>query len=312
MNWTFLVAEYLAQQRQLGYSLISEGRYLQSFALFAEQQENATTLTIELALRWANQAHSGSDIAIARRFGVLRPFSRYLCIHGIDSVVLPSHFIGPTHRRLPPFIFTDSDIAQLMAMADRLIPVNGLRPIAIKTLIGLLASTGLRPGEAVRLRCQDVKLDEGEIVIDNSKGWRQRFIPIAPSVIGALSSYNIHRNRLNPLSQSGAFFEFDKCQPLNIRAADYAFQVLRQATSLLVQLNGRQPRLYDLRHTFVCRNMLSWYQSGANVDSRIAQLSHYLGHRKVSDTYWYLTAIPELMACAANKATTNGVFGGAS
>jgi integrase len=152
MNWTALVESYLAQQRQLGYSLLSEGRYLQDFALFAEQQRESM-LTIELALCWANQAHSGSDIAIARRFCVLRPFSRYLCAHTMGSVVLPSHFLGPTHRRLPPFIFTDSDISRLMAAADKLIPVNGLRPTTIKTLIGLLASTGLRPGEAVRLRC---------------------------------------------------------------------------------------------------------------------------------------------------------------
>jgi integrase/recombinase XerD len=141
MNWTALVSAYLVQQRQLGYSLLSEGRYLQNFALFAEQQTSEPVMTVELALCWANRAPSGADIAIARRFCVLRPFSRYLCARVIGSVVLPSHFIGPTHRRLPPFIFTESDICRLMAAADKLIPINGLRPITIKTLIGLLAST---------------------------------------------------------------------------------------------------------------------------------------------------------------------------
>ena len=310
MNWTSLVESYLAQQRQLGYSLKSEGHSLQNFARFAERQVNEPTLTIELALRWANKAPSGSDIAIARRFCVLRPFSRYLCMHEKGSVVLPSHFIGPTHRRLSPFIFTDLEIIQLMASANNLIPVNGLRPITIKTLIGLLASTGLRPGEAVRLQRQDVNLHDGEITIHNSKGWKKRVIPISPSTLDAIKAYNRTREQLNPQSQSGYFFEFDNFKPLDIRAADYAFQVIRKDIGLQFKHNGRRPRLYDLRHTFVCRKVVSWYQTGQNVDCRLAQLSHYLGHKKISDTYWYLTAIPELMACAADKAVSYCAFGG--
>lgn len=205
MNWTLLVESYLAQQRQLGYLLVSEGHCLHDFAQFAARQETTPALTIELALNWANLAPSGSDIAIARRFSTLRPFSRYLYINGHGSVVLPSHFIGPTHRRLPPFIFTDSDIIRLMDATNQLLPVNGLRKTTIKTLIGLLASTGQRPGEAVRLRCQDVNLNEGEITINYSKGWKQRCIPISPSTVDALSAYATERDQFNPHSLTGFF-----------------------------------------------------------------------------------------------------------
>jgi len=132
MNWTSLVEAYLVQQRQLGYLLVSEEGYLRSFAAFVEQQENKTTLTIELAFDWAKQAPSGSDIAIARRFGVLRPFFRYLATQGYDAEVLPTHFAGSTHRRLPPYIFSDSEIIQLMDEADKRQPPKGLRPITIK------------------------------------------------------------------------------------------------------------------------------------------------------------------------------------
>jgi integrase/recombinase XerD len=311
MNWIELVDSYLAQQRQLGYLLVSEGRYLQSFARFAQSQ-HLEALTVELALNWANLAPSGSNIAIARRFCTLRPFSRYLSARGHGSVVLPSHFIGPTHRRLPPFIFTNSDIVRLMNAAVKLIPLDGLRPITIKTLIGLLASSGLRPGEAVRLRCQDVSLNDGTLTIQNSKGWKQRMIPISLSTVAALKAYDMQRNQLNPFSQTGAFFEFDNDQPLNIRSADHAFKVIREATGLVTDLNGRLPRLYDLRHTFVCRRVIEWYETDENVDSRVAQLSCYLGHKKVSDTYWYLTAIPALMAHAADKSNGYGNFGGVS
>jgi len=300
MNWIHLVDAYLTQQRQLGYSLLSEGRYLLGFARFAEQQCELG-LSIELALRWANLAPSGSNIAIARRFGILRPFSRYLNAHDQSTVILPSHFIGPTHRRLPPFIFTDSDITGLMDAAIKLIPTDGLRPNTMNTLIGLLVSSGLRPGEGVRLQCQDVDLDDGTLTIYNSKGWKQRIIPISPSSVTALKAYDSKRRHLNPLSQTGSFFEFDNNQPLNIRSADHAFKVIREATGLITNLNGRPPRLYDLRHTFVCRRVIEWYKKGEDVDKRVAQLACYLGHKKVSDTYWYLTAIPALMAQAANK-----------
>ena len=309
MNWTSLVESYLLERRQLGYSLVSEGHYLQNFAQFAERQR-VTSLTVALALGWANLAPSGSDIAIARRFSLLRPFSRYLSCRGYDSVLLPTHFIGPTHRRLPPFIFHDSDIIRLMSASDKLIPLNGLRPDTIKTLIGLLAASGLRPGEAVRLQTEDVNLKKGELTILNSKGWKQRVIPISPTATVALQAYFQRREALNPLSLTGFFFEFDNCQPLNIRSADYAFKVIRKAIGLPVKLNGQRPRLYDLRHTFVCRRVIDWYRTGENINNRIAQLSHYLGHKKVSDTYWYITAIPELMACAANKVKEIDMSGG--
>lgn len=309
MNGITLVESYLLERRQLGYSLISEGHYLQNFALFTER-ERATTLSVSLALRWANLAPSGSDIAIARRFSILRPFSRYLSCRGYDSVLLPTHFVGPTHRRLSPFIFHDSDIVRLMAASDKLIPLNGLRPDTIKTLVGLLVASELRPGEAVRLQTEDVNLNKGVLTILNSKGWKQRVIPISPTTKMALQAYSERRKALNPLSQTGFFFEFDNCQPLNINSADYAFKVIRKAIGLPVKLNGQQPRLYDLRHTFVCRRVIDWYRTGENINNHIAQLSHYLGHKKVSDTYWYITAIPELMACAANKVKEIDTSGG--
>ncbi len=309
MNWVNLVDAYLVQQRQLGYSLVSEGRYLLSFARFAEQSHELR-LTIKLALCWANLAPSGSHIAIARRFGALRPFSRYLCAHGHNAIVLPSQFVGPTHRRLPPFIFSESDVLRLMAAAAKLLPKGGLRPITIKTLIGLMASSGLRPGEAVRLQCQDVCLQNGTLTIQNSKGWKQRIIPISPSTLTALKAYDRKRRQVNPLSKTGAFFEFDCNEALKIRSAIYAFQVIREATGLIADLNGRRPTLYNLRHTFVYRRVIQWYEQNENVDIRVAQLSCYLGHKKVSNTYWYLTAIPALMTLAARKFDARENIGG--
>jgi len=304
MNWISLVNTYLTQRRQLGYLLISEGQYLHSFAVFAETKD-ISSLTKDLALQWANMAPSGSDIAIARRFSLLRPFSRYLVMKGCGSTILPANYAGPTHRRLPPYIFSQLEIMSLMDAADKLVPLHGLRPITMRALIGLLVSTGLRPGEAVRLQSNCVDLERCEITINNSKGWKTRTVPLSPSTMDKLSVYRTSREQHNILSNTGMFFEFDQYQPLNIRAADYAFQVIRKATGCFSNCTDRQPRLYNLRHTFVCRRVLDWYQSGINIDCRISQLSNYLGHKKVSHTYWYLTAIPKLMHCAAERFSDN-------
>ena len=120
---------------------------------------------------------------------MLRPFSCYLCNIGIDSAVLPTHFLGPTHRRLPPYIFSELEIVQLMEATNLLQPVRGLRPITMNVFIGLLASTGLRPGEAVRLMKQDIDLNRGEITIHNSKGWKQRVISLSLSTVDVLNVY---------------------------------------------------------------------------------------------------------------------------
>ncbi len=309
MNWTLLVNTYLTQKRKLGYSLHSEGNYLKSFAHYA-QQDDTNHFTVALALRWANLAPSKSSIAIARRFGVLRPFSVYLSNIGYDCVILPTHFMGPTHRRLPPYIYSQSEIAQLMQATNKLYPENGLRPVTLKIFIGLLACTGLRPGEAVRLHNADVDLNKGLITVNNSKGWKQRIISLSPSASDELKAYVKRRDQINSSPLSMYFFKLDYQRTLTIRAADYAFVLLRESIGLPLKLNGRYPRLYDIRHTFVCQRISSWYQAGVDVDSKIAQLSYYLGHKKVSDTYWYITAIPQLMAYAAKRFNGSLVTGG--
>jgi integrase len=301
MNLSTLANNYITQQRQLGYKLTSEARCIIDFAQYCEARDTNHPFTIEVAVEWASLAPSGSSIAIARRFGVLRPFSRYLNQHAFSSLVLPTHYLGPTHRRLPPYIYSAAEVKRLMMAADNLIPTDGLRPHTIRTLIGLLISCGIRPGEAVRLKCTDVDLDENLLTISNSKGWYQRIVPIAASTADELGKYRLGRIATNPLDTTGAFFEFDNHQALNIRSANHAFKVLRETTGITSTLNGRLPRLYDLRHTFVCQRVLQWYKDDEDINTKVTQLSRYLGHKKASDTYWYITAIPELMSIAAQK-----------
>lgn len=301
MNLVTLANRYITEKRQLGYKLTYEAHCILEFSRYFQDREASLELTTELTLQWASLAPLGSSIAIARRFGILRPFSQYLHQHGFTPFVLPSHYLGPTHRRLPPYIYSEEEIKRLMTAASNLIPIAGLRPLTIRALIGLLISTGIRPGEAVRLQCNDVDLHENVLTISNSKGWYQRMVPLSISTANELSKYRLQRTQANPLNNTNAFFEFDNQQALNIRSADHAFKVLREATGILNSLNGRLPRLYDLRHTFVCQRVLTWYKNDEDINTKVTQLSRYLGHKKVSDTYWYITAIPDLMSIAADK-----------
>lgn len=309
MKWTAIAQDYLNQRRLLGYALVSEGRCIQDFSVFADQQQ-AQPVTIALALDWASRAPSGSGIAISRRFSMLRPFFRYASGIKQSVPVLPKKYVGITHRRLAPFIFSDSLILQLMEASNTLASRQGLRPATMQALIGLLASTGLRPGEAVRLARAAINHTAGEINIYDSKNWRHRIVPLSPSTLCALEHYQSIRDRIQPIPTSGAFFLRDDGQPLDIAAADYAFGLLRKQLDLTSTLSGHLPRLYDLRHSFVCKRIISWYHAGVNVDALMPQLSRYLGHKKVTATYWYISAIPELMECAAHKFTLFSNKGG--
>ncbi len=301
MNWTALVEDYLSQRRQLGYQLTIDGRQLLNFACYAEKLGAQLPLTVSLATDWAGAAPSGSAIAIARRVSLLRPFSRYLSLIDPSTRILPTRLMGPTHRRLPPFIYSKEDISDLMSACDSLFSLIGLRPHTMRTLIGLLASTGLRPGEAVRLKQQDINLPARQLIINDSKGWKRRIVPISGCCAIAMNNYQRRRHQLVAYTLSDAFFITDTGKPLDIRAADYAFMLLRSQVNLTHQNNGRAPRLYDLRHTFVCNRLLAWYEENEPIDSLMPQLAQYIGHKKVGDTYWYIQSVPALMSKAADR-----------
>ena len=310
MKWLALVDRYLEDRRNLGYSLTVDGRILQGFAAFADAKNTPPPLSLPVVLEWANLAPSGSEIAIARRIAIVRAFSLYLHTLDPSSAVIPREQVGRTHRRLPPYIYSQGDILACLNSASQLLPAYGIRPLTIRTLLGLLVSSGLRPGEAVRLRTEDVNLDAGELTINQSKNWSRRLIPIDHSTREMLGIYRSTRDLFAPLKHSDSFFLMDDGRGLNIRAADHAFKVIRRQVGLQRKFNGRFPRLYDFRHTFVCRRVQSWYEAGVEVDSLIPVLSRYLGHKKIQDTYWYITATPELMEAAAQRFTAYCGAGG--
>ena len=295
MRWSTLVDQYLSERRQLGYALTSEGRTLYNFAKHAEQHKAIMPLNLELACYWARSAPSGSEIAIARRLTTLRPFSRFLQTIDPRSPIIPSHMVGRTHRRLAPYIYSHKEIQACLDAAKRLPPAFGISSLTLYTYIGLLVSTGLRPGEASRLLVTDISLDEGTLVVKKSKGWSCRIVPLDQTVIEKLVAYSIIRELFAPIKKENHFFLMDSGKGLDTENADNAFKTIRQQAGLSRKNDGNFPRLYDFRHTFVCNRIITWYQSGKNINQLIKMLSVYLGHKKITDTYWYITATPQIM-----------------
>jgi integrase len=291
------VKDYLSTRRRVGYQLKIAGDELLRFARFADKHGNHRILTIDLAVAWAST--SASKLYRARRLEIVRGLAKYCVLFEPETQIPPRGLLGPAHRRVTPYIYTDQELLDLMHVATKLNKGVGLRPATMQCLIGLLSATGLRISEALHLSHSDVDFNSRLLVVRETKFSKSRYVPVHPTTLEALRNYARLRNRLVPvMSDSKAFFLFDNGHPLNYRQALYAFQCIRRQ---LVWQRKRPPRLHDLRHTFACNRLLSWYEQGVDINNAILMLSVYLGHSKVTDTYWYLTGIPSLMAIAAKR-----------
>lgn len=299
--WMTRVETYLMYRRRHGFMLSIDATQLRSFARFADEVGTADHLTVALAIAWARSSRRPNPLTWARRIEVLRGFARFCLREDSATEIPPRSLFGPAHRRLVPHIYTDAELCALLAAANGLAPEHGLRPATCRCVFGLLAASGLRISEALALTRADVDFDAGVLCIREAKFHRQRLVPLHPSVIEALGAYARQRDRLVPRPVCDCFFLRDDGHSANQSGILYALQTL--CRQLGWQPRGDYPhhRLHDLRHTFIVRSTLRFYEQGIDVDRAVLALSTYVGHAKVTDTYWYFTGIPELMTIAADR-----------
>jgi integrase len=300
-NWSVLVNQYIEHRRSLGFTLEIEAGRLQQFARFAQKVGPQDGLTIALAAQWARASHKQTAITWAGRIETLRGFAKYLQRFDAATEIPPRDLFGPSHRRLIPHIYTDEELCILLNAAEGLLPIGGLRPATCRMVFGLLATTGLRISEALNLTREAVDLESGLLNIQEAKFHKQRFVPLHPTVTGALKSYAALRDRLLPTSRSEQFFLFDDGQLANRRKILHALHTLCQQLGWAPRGDHQHHRLHDFRHSFIVRSALYAYRQDIDVDKHILALSTYVGHAKVADTYWYFTGIPELMTIAAGR-----------
>lgn len=301
INWMSRVDAYLDYRRSHGYKLTIDGSQLQSFARFADQAQAQEHLTVALATAWARTSKSQNAFTFARRLETLRGFARFCQREDPQTEIPPRGLLGSAHRRLVPHIYTEDELRQLLDTARVLEPRNGLRAASCWCIFGLLAASGLRISEALALTHKDIDLKAGTLHIQEAKFNKQRIVPLHSSVVEALVEYNQRRNRLTQRPICDKFFLRDDGKGVNQRGVRYALQCL--CKQLGWQPRGDYPhhRLHDFRHTFIVHSVLNAYRQGSDIDRAVLALSNYVGHAKVSDTYWYFTGIPELMVIAAQR-----------
>lgn len=298
-----MLEEYLRLRHGLGYRSPTQDRALRAFARHLDAHGVIPPILLDTSLDWAGATGSGDPRNPARRLGTLRGFLLYLSARDGGATQVPAPgLLGPVGARRPPHVYSDPEIGDLLAAAAQLSPQNGLRPLCYVTLFALLACTGMRISEALALSCADVDMEEGMIVVRAGKRGRARLVPLHPSALAPLREYRAKRIEWHgPPAPEDAFFRTEHSEPIPYNTAHATFCALRDRLGWTGQGRSRPPRIHDLRHHMVIARIQAWYAEGADVDAMMPVLATYLGHAEVRDTYWYLSAVPELTGIVADR-----------
>lgn len=302
------VEQYLEERRRLGFDLRCHAYCLRSLACYVRNIGDYESLTLDVMAEWARQTNRSrvDSRTWARRLKSLRPFTHWLQQFEPSTEVPDYTTFGRPSERLAPHIYTEPEIIDLLAAARRLGSEPGLNGRVFEMLFGLIACTGMRVSEAIGLRNSDVDLQRGLLTIRRTKFAKSRNVPIHLSAVSALGQYRWMRDLAGAEPADEApFFPDTRLrrygEPLDQRHVERVFADLRKELVWVNRGTHHAPRIHDLRHTFVVRRILLWQQQGVDVDQAMLALSTYVGHAKVTSTYWYLQAVPELMAIAAQQ-----------
>ena len=289
------VDEYLTMRRNLGFQLHDAGVGLLRFVTFMEKHR-ASYITQQLALKWAQQPSTVQPAEWARRLSYVRTFARYRSATDPRTEIPAEGLLPFRPKRARPYLYTDDEINALLRAALNLPPRRTLRPWTYHCLFGLLNVSGMRIGEARDLKLPDIDLKGAVLTIRGTKFGKSRLVPLHDSSREMLADYIARRECFfKRQSISSYLFVSSRGNRLDIADIHRTFYLLSRQIGLRGLTDSRGPRLHDMRHRFAVNTLLRWYRSGEDVERRLPLLSTYLGHVHVTDTFWYLTAWPELM-----------------
>jgi integrase/recombinase XerD len=291
-------ADYLRLRNRLGHELAEYHRLLPRFVAFLDDA-GLETVTVAAALAWVNAPDvDPSGTVASHRMTIARGFARHMAGLDANTEIPPFGLVSSRRRRHEPYIFSPNDIDTLMTGAQ------GLRTrfaaATHQTLIGLLAATGMRVGEAIRLDRGDLTEADATLMIRESKFGKSRMVPLQPSMLTALQHYGRLRDDVHRQPATVSFFVSTRGNRMVYPTIHAVFRNLCDSAGIGADAPS-PPRIHDLRHTFAVRTLLGWYRAGEDVDARLPVLSTYLGHRDPRWTYWYLSAAPELLSLAASR-----------
>lgn len=292
--------DYLALRRGMGFKLTDHESALRKFIAFLCAQ-GAGFITTRLALAWAQQPSNVTLAHRAQRLAMVREFARYLIATDPRTEIPPQGLVPTRTHRRPPYIYSEEQIRNLIRQGTRLEPSDALLPHTFSTLLGLLAVTGMRVGEAMALDRDDADLNQGVLIVRAGKFNKTRLIPVHDSTRRRLQVYAHRRDQLVPHPSMNSFFVSDQGTRLRHWNVRTAFIATSRLIGLRKATDRHGPRIHDLRHTFAVRTLINWHRAGIDPEQRLPLLSAYLGHTKVSDTYWYLSAAPALLESVGTR-----------
>jgi integrase len=295
--------EYLSVRRTLGFKLRDEGTALPKFLRFLEKK-GASYITTDLALQWATLPQNVLPSHWACRLAMVRIFAQFRSAVDRRTEIPPQGLLPYRYRRKTPYIYDDDEISRLLKAASHLQSATALRASTYTTLFGLLASTGMRISEPIALDCKDVDLTQAILTVRWTKFGKSRLIPIHSSTVDKLVEYSRLRSRIFIRPKSPSFFVSERGTRLTQWSVRYTFVKLSREIGLRAPHDSHGPRVHDLRHTFAVKTLLRWYKTGVDVERHMPELATYLGHAHVNDTYWYISAVPELLSLATMRLDT--------
>jgi site-specific recombinase XerD len=277
--------------------------WLKAFARFVEQRSADAAPMDVLARAWLARNGSRKAVSVAYELGVLRQFFEFLRRRD-PSVVVPARSWAPQSSlsEFLPHILETKDIKTLLRLAE------GLRAprfygAMYRMLLLVLYCTGVRFGEAVRLKMRDLDVRRRALWIAESKG-RSRWVPFHASLARELARYVVARRAYAAAGPDDALFVGINGKPLRRKTASQIVTVLLRRAHLKPARGRVGPRPYDIRHTFAVHRLTRWYGAGVDVHTRLPWLSAYMGHDNILGTETYLTATPQLLQLAARRLHT--------
>lgn len=298
---------YLEIRKNLGHDLPTDRFILKDFILFMNKKKKSF-ITTKLTLEWAILPKNAQPARWAKRLQTVRTFARYLHIIDGKTEIPPSNLLRHSYKRGNPYIYSDIEIVKFLDACRKLWAPRGLRNHTYYCLFGLIAVAGLRINEAVSLDFKDVDLENKMITIRESKFKKSRLIPFDESTGQVLIKYSHLRNNYRPKFKTQTFFVSEQDTPITPNGSHKVFMKIAIKIGLRVSSSDNGARIHDMRHTFIVKTMIDWYKNNINIDNEMPILSAYVGHTKPSDTYWYISAVPELLNLA--KSYMERKFGG--
>jgi len=301
------IEDYITLRKRLGLKFGRQSYTLAQFDLYLQSVDFSGVLTQDVASAFATQNPNASANERAWRYGVVRRFSQYLSAYIPETSCMDPHaFPSPTGRSVP-YIFTQDQISEVLLLAKTL-PHNPIRRITLHAMIALAATTGMRLGEVARLNRADVDLVSGVLHIQHTKFNKERLVPVHPTTLTVLNEYARVRDATYPYPSTPAFF-------ISMYRTRVANQTLAMSFRALLEVMGfsyqvtPHPTFHSLRHTFAVRRLETWYAEGKDVQALLPSLATYMGHVHYTDTAYYITATPQLLALGATRADTARLLG---